>query len=95
MDFSIERAHTLKPDVDSEEWLLEIAWLYNRIVESGSQIPVIDLAYELVMSEEFIGECVCTAMEIGLLTSPKRGTFGGLITPKALRRLKQLGKHKQ
>ena len=95
MDFSLERARTLTPDVDSEPWLLEIAWLYNRVVDSGSKIPVIDLAYELVMPEEFVGECVSNAMVIGFLTAPKRGTFGGVITPKALRRLKQIGKHKQ
>jgi predicted DNA-binding transcriptional regulator len=95
MDFSLERARTLQPDADSEAWLLEIAWLYNRVVETGSQIPVIDLAYELVLSEEFVGECVSCAMELGFLTAPKRGTFGGVITPKALRKLKQVGKHKQ
>ena len=95
MDFSLERARTLQPDVDSEPWLLEIAWLYNRVVETGSQIPVIDLAYELVLPEEFVGECVSYAMDLGFLTAPKRGTFGGVITPKALRKLKQVGKHKQ
>lgn len=58
MDFALERARTLTPDSDSEEYLLEIAWLYNRVVLTGSQIPVIDLAYELVLPEEFIGECV-------------------------------------
>jgi hypothetical protein len=95
MDFSLERARTLQPDIDSEPWLLEIAWLYNRVVETGSQIPVIDLAYELVLPEEFVGECVSYAMDLGFLTAPKRGTFGGVITPKALRKLKQVGKHKQ
>ena len=95
MDFSLARARTLTPDVNSEEWLLEFAWLYNRVVESGSKIPVIDLAFELVMSEEFIGECVRYAMGLGFLTAPKRGTFGGRISKKALRRLKQAGKHKQ
>jgi hypothetical protein len=54
---------------------------------------VIDLAYELVLAEEFVGECVSTAMENGLLTNPKRGSFGGTITPKALKMLKQVGKH--
>ena len=63
MDFALERARTLTPDSDSEEYLLEIAWLYNRVVLTGSQIPVIDLAYELVLPEEFIGECVSTAMD--------------------------------
>jgi hypothetical protein len=95
MDFSLERARTLQPDVESEEWLLEVSWLYNRVVETGSQIPVIDLAYELVLPEEFVGECVSYAMDLGFLTAPKRGTFGGVITPKALRKLKQVGKHKQ
>lgn len=84
----------MTPDSDDWDYLLEISWLYDRIVKSGSQIPVIDLAYELVLAEEFIGECVSTAMDIGFLTAPKRGTFGGKITPKALRKLKQVGKHK-
>ena len=95
MDFALERARNLAPDSDSDEYLLEIAWLYNRVVLTGSQIPVIDLAYELVLPEEFIGECVSTAMEIGFLAAPKRGTFGGKITTKALRELRQIGKHKQ
>ena len=76
-------------------YLLEISWRYDRIVKSGSHTPVIDLAYELVLAEEFVGECVSTAMENGLLTNPKRGSFGGTITPKALRMLKQAGKHRQ
>ena len=32
MDFALERARTLTPDSDSKEYLLEIAWLYNRVV---------------------------------------------------------------
>ena len=94
MDFSLQRALSMTPDSDNEEYLLEISWLYNRVVLTGSNIPVIDLAYELVLPEEFIGECVSTAMDIGFLTAPKRGTFGGKITPTALRKLKQVGKHR-
>ena len=94
IDFALERIRTLVPSWESEEYLLEIAWLYNRVVLSGSPIPVIDLAYELVQPQDFIGECVSTAMECGLIAAPKRGSNGGLITQKALRRLKQLGKHK-
>ena len=94
MDFALERARALKPDSLSEEYLLEISWLYNRIVETGSKIPVIDLAYELVIDEEFAGECVSHAMEFGYLCAPKRGTFGGKISQKALRKLKQIGKQK-
>ena len=67
MDFSLERARALEPDVEDEEYLLEIAFLYDRIVQSGSKVPVIDLAYELVLPLEFIGDCVCNALEIGFL----------------------------
>jgi hypothetical protein len=95
MDFALERARSMTPDSDDCDYLLEISWLYDRIVKSGSQIPVIDLAYELVLAEDFVGECVTTAMDEGLLTNPKRGSFGGAITPKALKMLKQVGKRKQ
>ena len=95
MDFALERARNLAPDSDSDEYLLEIAWLYNRVVLTGSQIPVIDLAYELVLPEAFIGECVSTAIEIGFHTTPKRGTFGGKITLRALTMLRQVRKFKQ
>ena len=95
MDFALERIRALEPDSDDEQYLLEISWLYNRIVLSGSQVPVIDLAYELVLPEEFIGECVSTAMELGLLTNPKRETYGGTISQKALRKLQQVGKHRE
>jgi len=85
----------MDPDSSDQEYLLEISWLYDRIVKSGSQIPVIDLAYELVLAEDLVGQCVTTAMDDGLLTNPKRGSFGGSITPKALKLLKQAGKHKE
>jgi hypothetical protein len=61
---------------------------------TGSQIPVIDLAYELVLSKEFVGECVTYSMELGFLTNPKPGTFGGCITPEALLELKQVGRQR-
>jgi len=95
MDFSLERARALEPNSSNESYLLEISWLYNRIVLTGTQTPVIELAFELVQGEEFVGECVSNAMELGFISAPKRGTFGGEITPKALRKLKQVGKHKQ
>ena len=44
MDLALERARTLTPDSDSEQYLLEIAWLYNRVVLTGSQIPVIEFS---------------------------------------------------
>jgi hypothetical protein len=91
-DFTLERVKSLIPDSENEEFLLEISWLYNRIVQSGSVEPVIDLAYELVMSKDFIGECVSNAMEMGLIKAPKKNSNGGLISQKALRKLKQIGK---
>ena len=92
-DFALERIKSLVPDSSSEEFLLEISWLYNRVVQSGSVEPVIDLAYELVMSKEFVGECVSNAMGLGLIKAPKRNSNGGLISQKALRKLKQVGNH--
>jgi hypothetical protein len=83
----------MTPDSDDWDYLLEISWIYDHIVKSGSQIPMIDLAYELVLAEEFAGGCVSTAIENGLLANSKRGSYGGTITPKALMMLKQVGKH--
>lgn len=94
VDFALARINSLIPNSESEEYLLEISWLYDRVVQSGSQEPVIDLSYELVLSKEFIGECVSTAMEIGLIKAPKKGSNGGLISQKALRKLKQIGNHR-
>ena len=94
LDFALERIRSLTPSSEDEAYLLEISWLYDRIVKTGSAIPVIDLAYELVLSESFIGECVSTAMEAGFIKTPKKGANGGEISQKALWRLKQSGKHK-
>jgi hypothetical protein len=93
-DFALERIRKLDPNSGSEDFLLEISWLYDRVVQSGSFEPVIDLAYELVMPKEFVGECVSTAMEIGFINNPKKNSNGGQISQKALRKLKQVGKHR-
>jgi len=81
----------MTPDSDDRDYFLAISWLYDRIVKSGSQIPVIDLAYELVLAEEFVGECVTTVRDEGLLTNPEHESVGGMITPKVLKMLKQVG----
>ena len=91
-DFALERFKSLVPDSVNEEFLLEVSWLYNRVVESGSVEPVIDLSYELVMPKDFVGECVINAMELGLIKTPIKGSSGGLISQKALRKLKLIGK---
>ena len=92
IDFALERIKTLTPNPDDQAYLLEITWLYNRIVLAGSLEPVIDLAYELVMPVEFIGLCVSNAMEIGFIKLPAKGSNGGLISQKALRALRLKGK---
>lgn len=53
MDFALDRARTLAPDCNDEQYLLEISWLYNRLVHTGTQTPILDLAYELVLSQDF------------------------------------------
>jgi len=88
IDFALERIRGLKPDSQSTEYLLEIAWLYDRIVQAGSQKPVIDLSYELVLPLEFVAECVRKAMDARLIKLPSRKSNGGLISVKALRRLR-------
>ena len=89
-DFALERIRSMVADVEDDAYLLEIAWLYNRIVLSGSTEPVIDLSYELVMPKEFVGLCVSTAMDSGFIKLPAKGSNGGVISKKALRKLKQL-----
>ena len=93
-DFSLERAKMLYPDLDSDELTLEIAFLYDRKVKEGSQVPVLDLAKELEWAPEEVGDVVLTAMDYKYLTNPKRGVIGATITNKALRKLKLVGKHK-
>ena len=93
-DFSIERTKMLYPDLDNDELILEIAFLYDRKVKEGSQIPIIDLAKELDWAPEEVGEVVLHAMDCKYLTNPKRGVIGATITNKALRKLKLVGKHK-
>lgn len=89
IDFALERIRSLTPDLESEEYLLEIAWMYDRVVQSGSLVPVVDLSYELVLPLNFVADCVSTAMEERLIYTPKKGSNGGRISKKALRKLKQ------
>ena len=88
IDFALERIRGLKPDSQIAEYLLEIAWLYDRIVQAGSQEPVIDLSYELVLPLEFVAECVRRAMDARLIKLPVKRSNGGRISLRALRKLK-------
>jgi len=94
IDFSLERAKMLYPDLYNDYLILEIAFLYDRTVKEGSQVPVLDLAKELDWAPEEVGEVDLAAMDYKYLTNPKRGVIGAAITNKALRKLKLFGKHK-
>jgi hypothetical protein len=94
IDFSLERDKMLYPDLYNDDLILEIAFLCDRTVKEGSQVPVLDLAKELDWAPEEVGEVVLAAMDYKYLTNPKRGVIGAAITNKALRKLKLFGKHK-
>ena len=88
IDFALTRIRSLTPDSNDPEYLLEIAWLYDRIVQAGSTEPVIDLSYELVLSLDFVAECVRRAMAARLIKLPARRSNGGQISQRALKKLK-------
>jgi hypothetical protein len=46
----------------------------------------------LVTQNDLIGEFVSASLDISLLTAPRLVTFGSNLTPKALRKIKQVGK---
>jgi hypothetical protein len=94
IDFALERIRSLKPDSSDEAFLLEIAWLYNRVIQSGSMVPVIDLSYELVWPKEFVAECVRNAFECGFIVFSRKQTKRAVISQKALRKLRQVGKQR-
>ena len=77
MDFALERARNLAPDSDSDEYILEIDWLYNRINKNyqPSQAQVLPTT-GLVQIEQL---CVLVCERSG------RETGGGLIIPNSLK----------
>ena len=87
-DFALTRIRSLTPDSSDLAYLLEIAWLYDRIVQAGSTEPVIDLSYELVLPLDFVAECVRRAMDARLIKLPVRRSNGGRISQRALKKLK-------
>ena len=84
----------MKPDPNDEAFLLEIAWLYNRVIQSGSMVPVIDLSYELVWPKDFVAECVRNAFECGFIVFSRNESERAKISQKALRKLRQVGKQR-
>ena len=61
----------------------------NRVDQIGEEITK-----KAELPESFVGDCVSNAMHFGLIKTPQKGSNGGLISQKALKKLKQVGKHK-
>lgn len=84
IEFSVSRLRILwGVELDHPEFAAEIAYLYDQIVQTGTHEPVIDLGMKLMIPFEEVGAAVEAAMELGYITNPKRGTFGGRMTNKA------------
>ena len=93
IEFSVQRLRTIwDTDSDSPQFLAEVAYLYDQIVKTGTQEPVIDMGMKLMIPFAEVGSAVALAMEERYLTAPKKGTWGGSITNKALKVLGQPAK---
>jgi hypothetical protein len=90
VEFSVQRIHMLMDDRQAPAFLAEIAFLYDHIVQTGTHEPVIDLGMKLMIPFDQVGDMVVDAMSYGYISAPKRGTWGGAITQKALKVLGQI-----
>ena len=63
IDFTVERCKMLFAQFENLDYLAEIALLYNRLVETDSQQPVVDMAELLECNLHNIGFSVQMAME--------------------------------
>ena len=77
-------------DRQAPAFLAEIAFLYDHIVKTGTQEPIIDMGMKLMIPFEQVGEMVSYAMEDGYIAAPKQGTWGGTTTQKSLSILGQV-----
>jgi hypothetical protein len=89
IDFTVARIHAMWGGAATPEFLAEIAFLYDHMVKTGTHEPVIDVGMKLMLPFAEVGEMVAHAMEEGFIAAPKKGTWGGTITQKALRILGQ------
>ncbi len=90
IEFSVSRLRQIwDMDRDQPEFLAEVAYLYDQIVQTGTHEPIIEMGMKLMIPFEEVGAAVSNAMEWKYLTAPKRGTFGGEITNKARKVLGQ------
>jgi hypothetical protein len=89
IDFTVARIHAMWGGAATPEFLAEIAFLYDHMVKTGTHEPVIDVGMKLMLPFAEVGEIVAYAMEEGFIAAPKKGTWGGTITRKALKILGQ------
>jgi hypothetical protein len=89
IDFTVARIKSMWGGAATPEFLAEIAFLYDHIVKTGTREPVIDVGMKLMLPFAEVGEMVAHAMEEGFIAAPKKGTWGGTITQKALKILGQ------
>ena len=88
--FCIARIQQLHVDAwHTPEYLAEVAFLYDHIVKTGTHEPIIDMGMKLIFPFAQVGDMVETAMSLGYISAPKKGTWGGTITKKSLRILGQ------
>jgi hypothetical protein len=90
IEFSVSRLRQIwDMDRDQPEFLAEVAYLYDQIVQTGTHEPIIEMGMKLMIPFEEVGAAVSNAMEWKYLTAPKRGSNGGAITNKARKVLGQ------
>ena len=89
---------TLKPahaDVRARnkerEGLIHFAWMYNLIASTGTATPVYDMAVQLKVSTEEVGELVEKCLELKLLNAPKRGSNRCELSMIAVRMIGRMG----
>jgi hypothetical protein len=96
IDFCIARIKRLHTDAwHTPEYLAEVAFLYDHIVKTGTHEPIIDMGMKLMFPFAQVGDMVETAMSLGYISAPKKGTWGGTITKKSLRILGQVEPQKR
>ena len=90
IEFSVSRLRQIwDMDRDQPEFLAEIAYLYDQIVQTDTHEPIIEMGMKLMIPFEEVGAAVSNAMDWKYLTEPKRGSNGGAITNKARKVLGQ------
>lgn len=74
IEFSVSRLRQIwDMDRDEPEFLAEVAYLYDQIVQTGTHEPIIGMGMKLMIPFEEVGAAVTNTMAWGYLKEPKRG----------------------